>query len=79
MPIGGAVDASVTRRLTRHGEALRVEVERDGKFHLVRLAYLRMPETVAAGPMCCSPIGEGLPVSFLSVAFSEPIDRELHD
>ncbi len=79
MPLDGAVDEPVTLRLTRHAEALRVEVEREGKFHLVRLAFLNMGETVDAGPMCCSPIGEGLPVTFHSVAFGAPIDRELHD
>lgn len=79
MPIEGAVDSPVTLRLTRHAEALRVEVESGGKFRLVRLAYLSMPETVEAGPMCCSPIGEGLPVSFLTVSFGNPIDRDLHD
>lgn len=79
MPLGGAVEAPVTLRLTRHAEALRVEVERDGKFHLVRLAYLRMPETVDAGPMCCSPVGEGLRVTFSRVEFAEPIRRDLHD
>jgi uncharacterized protein len=79
MPIEGAVGSPVTLRLTRHAEAVRVEVETDGKFRLVRLAYLRMPETVEAGPMCCSPIGEGLSVTFHSVSFGDPIDRELHD
>ena len=79
MAIEGAVGAPVTLRLTRHAEALRVEVEADGKFRLVRLAYLNMPGTVDAGPMCCSPIGENLPVTFHSVSFDEPIDRELHD
>ena len=79
MAIEGAVGAPVTLRLTRHAEALRVEVEADGKFRLVRLAYLDMPGTVDAGPMCCSPIGENLPVTFHSVTFGEPIDRDLHD
>jgi regulation of enolase protein 1 (concanavalin A-like superfamily) len=79
MAIEGAVGAPVTLRLTRHAEALRVEVEADGKFLLVRLAYLDMPGTVDAGPMCCSPIGENLPVTFHSVTFGEPIDRDLHD
>jgi uncharacterized protein len=79
MPIDGAVGSPVALRLTRHAEALRVEVETDGKFRLVRLAYLRMPETVEAGPMCCSPVGEGLSVTFHSVLFGDPIDRELHD
>ena len=79
MPIEGAVGSPVALRLTRHAEALRVEVETDGRFRLVRLAYLRMPETVEAGPMCCSPVGEGLSVTFHSVLFGDPIDRELHD
>jgi regulation of enolase protein 1 (concanavalin A-like superfamily) len=79
MPLEGAAGSPVTLRLTRHTEALRVEVEADGRFHLVRLAYLRMPETVDAGPMCCSPIGEALLATFHSVTFSEPIGRELHD
>jgi regulation of enolase protein 1 (concanavalin A-like superfamily) len=79
MPLEGAIDAPVTLRLTRHAEALRVEVEREGKFHLVRLAFLPMPETVEAGPMCCSPVGEGLRVTFSRVDFGEPIPRDLHD
>ena len=79
MPIEGTVGSPVTLRLTRYADALRVEVESDGKFRLVRLAHLRMPETIGVGPMCCSPIGEGLPVTFHSVAFSEPVDRKLHD
>lgn len=79
MPIGGAVDAPVTLRLTRHAEALRVEAETDGTFRLVRLAYLRMPETVEAGPMCCSPIGAGLKTTFHRIDWAEAISRELHD
>jgi regulation of enolase protein 1 (concanavalin A-like superfamily) len=79
MPLEGAVDAPVTLRLSRHGEALRAEVERDGRFRLVRLAFLRMPETVEAGPMCCSPVGEGLRVTFSRIDFDEPIARDLHD
>ncbi|MEQ1900180.1 MAG: DUF1349 domain-containing protein [Devosia sp.] len=79
MKLGGKVTAPVTLRLTRHAEALRVEIK-DGKtWRLVRLAFLRMGETVEAGPMCCSPIGEGLEVSFTRIKWSEPIDRELHD
>ncbi|MDO8361246.1 MAG: DUF1349 domain-containing protein, partial [Devosia sp.] len=66
-------------RLTRHAEALRVEIAEDGGFRLVRLAYLRMPETVEAGPMCCSPVGDGLRVTFQRVGWAEPIARELHD
>ncbi|MEO8756086.1 MAG: DUF1349 domain-containing protein [Casimicrobiaceae bacterium] len=79
MPLDGAVEAPVTLRLTRHAEALRVEVEREGRFHLVRLAFLKMPEGVEAGPMCCSPLGEGLSVTFSRTSFEDPIARELHD
>ena len=79
MPLDGAVDAPVTLRLTRHAEALRVEIEEAGKFRLVRLAFLAMPHMVEAGPMCCSPVGEGLEVTFHSVSFGEPIARDLHD
>ena len=79
MPLDGGVDAPVTLRLTRHAEALRVEVEDAGKFRLVRLAYLRMPATVEAGPMCCSPVGEGLRVTFHRIEIGEAIARELHD
>jgi len=79
MPIGGAVEAPVTLRLTRHSEALRVEIEDDGKYRLVRLAYLRMDDAVDAGPMCCSPVGEGLIVTFSKIEFGPPRARELHD
>lgn len=71
--------APVTLRLTRHAEALRVQrLDEDGRWQLVRLAYLPMPETVEAGPACCSPIGEGLEVTFSRVTFGPPIRRELH-
>lgn len=79
MPLPGAVDAPVCLRLTRHAEALRVEIEEAGKFRLVRLAFLNMADTVEAGPMCCSPVGDGLDVTFHRISFGEPIARELHD
>lgn len=79
MPFAGAPDRPVALRLTRHAEALRVQVQAgDGSWHLVRLCYLRMPETVQAGPMACSPTSEGLEVRFLSIEIGEPISRDLH-
>ncbi len=79
MLLGREVTAPVTLRLTRHAEALRVQIrEPDGNWRLVRLAYLRMPETVEVGPMCCSPTGEGLEVTFLRMTLGEPIPRDLH-
>jgi regulation of enolase protein 1 (concanavalin A-like superfamily) len=79
MPVEGATGAPVTLRLTRHAEALRVQLLVDGRYELVRLAYLRMADTIDAGPMCCSPLGEGLEVTFHEIAFEEPISRELHE
>lgn len=68
----------VTLRLTRHEEALRVQLRDGDKWRLVRLAYLDMPETVAVGPMCCSPQGEGLEVTFSHWAVGDAIARDLH-
>jgi regulation of enolase protein 1 (concanavalin A-like superfamily) len=72
-------DASVTLRLTRHAEALRVQLrEPDGTWQLVRLCFLSMGETVEVGPMACSPTGEGLEVTFTRLELGEAISRELH-
>lgn len=79
MVLGGEVTAPVTLRLTRHAEALRVQIrEADGNWRLVRLAYLNMPEIVEVGPMTCSPTGEGLEVTFSRMALGGPIPRDLH-
>lgn len=79
MVLGGEPTAPVTLRLTRHAEALRIQIrEADGNWRLVRLAYLRMPDTVEVGPMACSPTGEGLEVTFSRMAIGEAISRDLH-
>jgi regulation of enolase protein 1 (concanavalin A-like superfamily) len=78
MPLGADPSKPVTLRLTRHAEALRVQILDGTVWRLVRLCYLRMGETVEAGPMTCSPLGEGLEVTFSRVAIGEPISRELH-
>lgn len=78
MKLGGDPQAPVTLRLTRHAEALRVQLKEAGEWQLVRLCYLRMPETVEVGPMTCSPTGEGLETTFSRIAIGEPISRELH-
>lgn len=77
--LGGRLDAPVTLRLTRHAEALRVQIKTSNGWRLARLAYLDMPNTVTAGPMCCSPVGSGLEVTFHRIAWSDPIPRDLHD
>lgn len=79
MPLGVPTDAEVTLRLTRHAEALRIQLrDANGHWSLVRLCYLPMPETVEVGPMTCSPLGEGLEVKFSRIALLEAISRELH-
>lgn len=78
MPLAADPKSLVTLRLTRHAEALRVQILDGTTWRLVRLCYLRMPETVEAGPMTCSPLGEGLDVTFSRVAIGEPLSRELH-
>jgi len=69
----------VTLRLTRHAEALRIQVLESGVWHLVRLCYLAMPPTVDVGPATCSPTGEGLETRFERISIGEAISRELHD
>src|SRR5690606_34643467 len=60
-PVAGEPTLPVTLRLTRHGQALRVQVRgTDGDWHLVRLCHLCMPLTVEVGPMACSPTRQGL-------------------
>ena len=78
MPLTADPAAPMTLRLTRHAEALRVQILDGATWRLVRLCYLRMGETVEAGPMTCSPLGEGLETTFSRIAIGEPISRELH-
>lgn len=67
-------------RLTRHGEALRVQYRwGETKWAMTRLAFLDMPETVSVGPMACSPVGSGLEVTFPRFVIGPAISRELHD
>lgn len=69
----------INLRLTRHAEALRVQMHQaDGAWRLVRLCYLRMPDTVEVGPMACSPTREGLEVTFSDFRIDDPISRDLH-
>lgn len=78
-PMEGEPALPVTLRLTRHDEALRVQVrDVDGHWQLVRLCYLRMPATVEVGPMACSPTRQGLEVTFVDFRIGEPISRDLH-
>jgi regulation of enolase protein 1 (concanavalin A-like superfamily) len=78
IPLARTASDPVTLRLTRHGEAIRVEYREPDGWRMARLAFLPMPETVEVGPMCCSPIGGGLEVTFSRFELGPPIARELH-
>jgi regulation of enolase protein 1 (concanavalin A-like superfamily) len=69
----------MTVRLTRHGDAVRVQFETaEGRWQMARLA----PFSGAAariGPMCCSPERAGFRARFLAVSMGPPIARGLHD
>ncbi|MET3925062.1 DUF1349 domain-containing protein [Devosia sp. 2618] len=67
-------------RVTRHGTALRVQLQAEtGQWRMARLAYLAMPQVVQAGMMCCSPTRAGLDVQFNNFRIGEPIEKRLHD
>lgn len=79
MPLAVDPQVPVTLRLTRHAEALRVQIQlADSTWALVRLCYLHMSDMVEVGPMTCSPTGEGLEVTFSRIEIGEPISRDLH-
>lgn len=74
-----AAVAGIEVRITRHGEALRVEYHvPETDWRLARLCHLRMGEAVEVGPMACSPQGGGLEVRFSGFSIEPPIARELH-
>lgn len=76
MPLAG--DASEVRlRLTRHAEAVRVQVLSPGGWQMARLAYLA-PGDAQVGMMCCAPQRAGFVVTFADYACGAPIPRDLH-
>jgi regulation of enolase protein 1 (concanavalin A-like superfamily) len=78
LPIPNLPD-SVGLRVTRHGEAVRVEASLDGKkYQMLRLAYLSASRTIQVGPMCCSPERAGFKAIFTGFGAGAPIGRELH-
>lgn len=66
-------------RLTRHSDAIRVQVQRtDGSWLMTRLGYLDAgPAQV--GVMACSPERAGFNAGFQDYACGPAIDRMLHD
>jgi regulation of enolase protein 1 (concanavalin A-like superfamily) len=73
-----AAGEEVSIRLTRHGEAIRIQYEVDGAWQMARLAYLQPAEALQVGLMCCSPEREGFAVTFRDFRIGPPIDRTLH-
>lgn len=78
LPLNEAPD-EVWLRVSRHGDAVRVEGSLDGiRYQMVRLAYLPPGVPVQVGPMACSPQRSGFRVAFESFRIGEPISPELH-
>ncbi|RDU24879.1 DUF1349 domain-containing protein [Anaerosacchariphilus polymeriproducens] len=70
----------LTIRLTRHGKAIRIQYLADkGKWRLIRLGYLDIPEECQVGIMCCSPQREGFDVEFKNFSIIDPISPNLHE
>jgi hypothetical protein len=68
-------------RISRHGEAMRVEWMPPGprpSYRLMRLAYLPAAPVVKVGPMCCSPQRAGFAVRFRDFSIRPPISSDLH-
>jgi regulation of enolase protein 1 (concanavalin A-like superfamily) len=66
-------------RLTRHADAIRVQVQRpDGGWLMTRLGYLE-GGAAQVGIMACSPERAGFAASFLDYTCGPAIDRALHD
>lgn len=66
-------------RITRHGDAVRVQYALDGgAWRMARLCPF--PEGPAeVGPMACSPTRAGFVAHFKDVAIGPPIARDLHE
>jgi regulation of enolase protein 1 (concanavalin A-like superfamily) len=69
----------VTARISRHGEAVRVQY-RDGAraWRMARLGYLPQRPGSLIGVMCCSPQRSGFRASFTGFQVGPPIARDLH-
>lgn len=75
-----ADEGKIRLRLTRHGEAIRIQYldQNDNAWKAARLAFLPKTEAIELGIMCCSPQREGFEVAFKDFQIKEPISRELH-
>jgi len=69
--------AEVRLRMSRYGDALRIEYSLGGPFEMLRLAPFPVGGAALVGPMCCSPKRAGLIAKFWDLEFGEPA-RDLH-
>ena len=74
-------DAGVRIRLTKIGEAIRVQYLdiTDQRWKPARLTYFPAANCIEVGVMCCSPKREGFRATFGDFTVGAPISRELHD
>lgn len=74
-----SIPAEVWLRMSRHGDAVRVEYALDGTpWRMLRLAYLTPGGSVDVGPMACSPTRSGFQAEFRDLKIGEPIPKDLH-
>jgi regulation of enolase protein 1 (concanavalin A-like superfamily) len=80
IPLAGATPATeVAARLTRHGDAVRVQYALDGgPWRMARLAPFGDGPALA-GVMACSPERAGFRARFEGIEVGPPIARRLHD
>lgn len=76
--VGVGPQDAVSVRLTRHGDAIRVQYAIPGApWRMARLApFPAGPARI--GPMACSPLREGLRARFADFELGPPIPRDLH-
>jgi uncharacterized protein len=80
MPVR-ADNGRIRLRLTRHGEAIRIQFldQNSDRWQAARLAYLPKSESIEVGVMCCSPERAGFEVVFSDFSLGPPISRNLHE
>lgn len=80
IPLRGVpVDTAIFIRMTRHGDAVRVQFHLgDGKWQMARLCPFP-PDDARVGITACSPERKGFQAGFRDIRIGPPIARKLHD
>lgn len=74
-----SADTEVFSRITRHGDAVRVQFHLgDGRWQMARLCPFPAGDA-AVGVTACSPERRGFQASFRDIRVGPPIPRQLHD